>query len=275
MFNLLRFEYRTLFLRKSFFVCLIVLLLPLLLISADVIDVYNKSGYNSSPFTILQMMMTFSNVSVLVLIFTSIFGCQNYINGTAKVIYAKGYSRTQIFFAKFIASATAAIIFFLVAITFGLVIGYSFGDPKADEVTSIIAGTSSKPEMWVYILHLFTQIMALHAFYFMIAELLRRTGVSIVIDFFLPTMILTLFFLFQTILKGIFKDNQEICDKIGEAYEKFMMYWLPTSSTSIIGSIFSGFDSIDYTVGMIVNIGYVILFGGLAWLLVAKKQITN
>lgn len=275
MFNLLRFEYRKLFFRKSFIICLILLFLPLMLITMEIIGAFRESGSTTSPYTIMEMMTAFSNVSVLVLIFTAIFVCEDYMQGTAKVIFSKGYTRTQIFFAKFLASASAAAIFFGIVTLFGLIVGAIYGNDAMSHTDQFYFSAASKrPELWVYVLHQFTQIMALHALYYMMAECFRRTGLSIVMNFFFPGMVTAFLFIIQGILLGIFKDNTEFCNKIRDVYNTVYPYLLPSGIMSGLGA-FVGDYLPDYTVGMIVNCGYVVLFGGLAWLLVAKKQITN
>lgn len=277
MLKLLKFEYRRLFLRTSLYICLGVVALPVMYMFYMIASVHfdDNSGIGYSMLSILQQSIGIANLTTLVVIFTSIFGCEDKARGTVKTIYSLGYSRVKLFFAKFLASATAAAMMYGVVLLFGLICGILFGDESASNssIDSFRAlQDNNEPDIVVYIIQQFLIIMAVHAFYYMIAELVQKTGVSIVLGIFGPGIISTAYGFITLILCAIFDGHDELVERFGEMYSTFLLYWLPTTLSSIAG-VFGSFNSIDYTISIIVNIGYVIVFGGLAMLITCKKQI--
>ena len=278
MLKLLKFEYRRLFRRISLYVCLGIVAVPVLYVFYLIGTVYFDENDVSrmSMFQILQQMISIANLNTLIVVFTSIFGCEDKARGTVKTIYSLGYSRYKIFFAKFAASATAAAMMYAVVLIFGLICGLLFAETSYQDVSSEgILGRmeyAEEPNLVVYIIQQFMIIMGVHAFYYMIAELIQKTGVSIVLGIFAPGIVSSIYGVITFIMCNIAEGNSELVEKLGQAYSTFLMYWLPTTMSSVVG-LFGGMVKIDYVISIIVNIGYVMLFGGLGMLITCKKQI--
>ena len=278
MLKLLKFEYRRLFRRISLYVCLGIVAVPVLYVFYLIGTVYFDENDVSrmSMFQILQQMISIANLNTLIVVFTSIFGCEDKARGTVKTIYSLGYSRYKIFFFFFSASATAAAMMYAVVLIFGLICGLLFAETSYQDVSSEgILGRmeyAEEPNLVVYIIQQFMIIMGVHAFYYMIAELIQKTGVSIVLGIFAPGIVSSIYGVITFIMCNIAEGNSELVEKLGEAYSTFLMYWLPTTMSSVVG-LFGGMVKIDYVISIIVNIGYVMLFGGLGMLITCKKQI--
>ena len=92
MYKLLKFQFRRLFLRSSLYVCLGVIAVPVLFsfygIASSTLS--NIQGADYSMFMIIRQMISVANLTTLVVIFTSIYGCEDSARGTIKTIYSLG-----------------------------------------------------------------------------------------------------------------------------------------------------------------------------------------
>ncbi len=131
MASLIRFELHKLFRQKSFYVCLSILL---------ALTILNVLIGNQSPNTIVLLIQIMTNqnnptgidlalssvnnsyFTTVIGIFVALFVCDDYSFHTIKNVIARGFTRTQIYFAKFIACLVGALIAYCSAIivSFGL-----------------------------------------------------------------------------------------------------------------------------------------------------------
>ena len=211
MGNMLKFECRRLFKKPSFYVCLglcaVFTILTIVVSRAnfnDMLKYYGSSSYyplenmketfaeNFSPDMLalnntgISMMSTITGISMMstiMAIFMGIFVCEDRVRGTIKNIYARGYSRTDVFLAKFIvASVTAALIFTAITLV-AYISGWIMFATKPFEVEPLkING------IWLLILGKFVAILGVTALYFMLSELIGTTGFSIAANIFLPSI---------------------------------------------------------------------------------------
>lgn len=132
MNNLLKFEFRKLFRSVSFYVCggLALVFGLINVYSMSLTDMGNDMGLGFVT-EILEaagavvhhtgaevFVSTSSNIqfSILLPIMISLFFCSDFQDGTIKNIIGRGYSRTQVFFAKLFTCAAASIIYYLVSL---------------------------------------------------------------------------------------------------------------------------------------------------------------
>lgn len=281
MRDLLRFEFRRLFLRTSLYVCIGVVLIPVIFMFIITAATSNTDGGNFlffavTNYQILSMMIGAGNLTTISIIFTSIFVCEDQARGTIKTIHSLGYSKFKLFFAKYIASASASVMMFLAVTFLGLICsqiyGKSYEEASHSGLFLSLYSAENEPDIFIYIVQQLTVILAVHSFYFLVAQMVQKTGLSIVLGIFLPGLISGGVGIIATMLSSIVQDNQVLAEKIQEAYMTFMMYWLPTNTLSI-SSLLSLVGSLIYPVSILVNIGYVIVFTGAAALVSYKKEI--
>ncbi len=281
MRDLLRFEFRRLFLRTSLYVCIGVVLIPVIFMFIITAATSNTDGGNFlffavTNYQILSMMIGAGNLTTISIIFTSIFVCEDQARGTIKTIHSLGYSKFKLFFAKYIASASASVMMFLAVTFLGLICsqiyGKSYEEASHSGLFLSLYSAENEPDIYIYIVQQLTVILAVHSFYFLVAQMVQKTGLSIVLGIFLPGLISGGVGIIATMLSSIVQDNQVLAEKIQEAYMTFMMYWLPTNTLSI-SSLLSLVGSLIYPVSILVNIGYVIVFTGAAALVSYKKEI--
>lgn len=286
MFNLFRFEYRRLFRRISLYICIGILLMMVMyglflmtisILSEDLDNIFAMTAYQMVSFTIAM-----SNITIITAVFTSIFVCEDRSKGTIKTIRSLGYPRYQLFLAKYAASATATAIMvissLMISILCAAVVGADFNPVKNTTdfpgMGSLFGGTMN---VFVYAIYEFTVIMACHSLYFMVSELVGKTGLSIVINIFGPGLIYIILAVLYGFVYTVFVslELQAVTDVLEQIAVLFTMYWLPTSITTLFISLMGTMDDTGALIGVFVNIGYILLFGGLALLITSKKQVKN
>ena len=171
MKNLLKLEFRKLKTRKSFYICIAVMVGMFAvstftingLINPDFSEDLGLSGINS-----LIGALSSSSFTMISGIFVALFVCEDYTSQTVKNIYAKGYSRTKVYLSKLItiliSTTVMLIIIDLVAFALGTAL-YGVGK-NSDKLLPVLATQ--------YII-----AMAEVTFAFTIASVIRKTGGAI------------------------------------------------------------------------------------------------
>ena len=288
MGNMLKFECRRLFKKPSFYVCLgLCAVFTILTIAVsranfnDMLKYYSSSvGDEYSYYSLENMKETFaknfspdmlalnntgiSMMSTIMAIFMGIFVCEDRVRGTIKNIYARGYSRTDVFLAKFIvASVTATLIFTAITLV-AYISGWIMFATKPFEVTPLKVNG-----IWLLILGKFVAILGVTALYFMLSELIGTTGFSIAANIFLPSVASMILYIGLELIYFVASKGDNFNY---EAVMKIAEYWI----YSLASSGFAEEMKVeDYVGHLCASGGYVILFGFLSWLIARKKQVKN
>ena len=190
MSNLLRLEFRRLFRAKSFYICLAVSLVmivitalttKMLLNLEEQKEVAEAMGEALQTPTSISMLKTAisSSLTTILAIFLSLFVAEDFTGDTIKNIYAKGNSRDSIYWSKYISSVVASIIMLFFCAIFSFATGkILFGE----------YGSMGKN----YIVSLFAELVILLAYvtlYFVVAICIRKTGASLAISIIGPLLI--------------------------------------------------------------------------------------
>ena len=283
MGNMLKFECRRLFKKPSFYVCLglcaVFTILTIVVSRAnfnDMLKYYGSSSYyslenmketfakNFSPDMLALNNTGISMMSTIMAIFMGIFVCEDRVRGTIKNIYARGYSRTDVFLAKFIvASVTATLIFTAITLV-AYISGWIMFATKPFEVTPLKVNG-----IWLLILGKFVAILGVTALYFMLSELIGTTGFSIAANIFLPSVASMILYIGLELIYFVASKGDNFNY---EAVMKIAEYWI----YSLASSGFAEEMKVeDYVGHLCASGGYVILFGFLSWLIARKKQVKN
>ena len=112
MKKLLTLEFRKLSRQKSFYVCG-ALAVAFVFLSAALTKLIVQNSEDAtmtlpSAVDTLASALQGANATLLIGIFTALFVCGDHSDGTIKNIYAKGYTRTSVYFAKFAVVIAAA-----------------------------------------------------------------------------------------------------------------------------------------------------------------------
>lgn len=127
MIRLLKFEFRKLRKQKSFYICT-VFMLALLLLSAITM---HELGDANAPFTISYgsaaeftlNTLNGSNFIFISAVFTVLSVCDDYEQQIVKNIYAKGFTRSAVFAAKWITVFAAVSIMFIIVYIVSFALG--------------------------------------------------------------------------------------------------------------------------------------------------------
>ena len=278
MGNMLKFECRRLFKKPSFYVCLglcaafIILNIVVMRIAFNETLRYYDSmsnfkerfAENFSPHMLVLENAGVSMMSTIMAIFMGIFVCEDRVRGTIKNIYARGYSRTDVFLAKFIvASVTAALIFTAITLV-AYISGWIMFATKPFEVEPLkING------VWLLVLGKFVAILGVTALYFMLSELIGTTGFSIAANIFLPSVASAILYIGLELIFFIVSKNGDFdYETVAKIIEYWIYYLVSTGFTQEM-------KVEDYVGHLCASGGYVILFGLLSWLIARKKQVKN
>lgn len=278
MLNMLRFQFRRLFKKSTMYICLLitaVFAVYAVMIPIKSIDDYLKSysGYeqympNYNIKDILTLCLTISFLTLITAIFTAIFVCEDRSFGTIKTIYSKGYPRSTVFFTKYIASLTYITIYYAAVIILAFLGALMIQFIYSPKIPGIIEWRSN--DIFLLIINQYLSLIAVNSLYYLISELVGKTGLGIALSIFAPVILLLLLGQIYMIIRSIFPT--EAIDKLAEIV---VMYYLPTLITTTMSMFGLESGNFNYLTAMLFNLGYIILFGGLSLLVTVKKQVKN
>ncbi|MBE7064643.1 MAG: ABC transporter permease [Ruminococcaceae bacterium] len=193
MKELLRFEFRKLFQMKTLYIFagVIVAVLTLNIVTYKFTDVLLQSDaleatgmdfsiffsgpFDGKKFLVSALLNTEAVLSLAVVI--SLINCSDFSSGAIKNIFAKGYSRLEVLFAKITASMFVALIFTAISYLFGFFLGCTmWQDIGSDWNLKII---------WI----LLVQIMLMFAYSAMfcfMASFIKKTAGTMVLSIGIP-----------------------------------------------------------------------------------------
>ncbi len=179
MKDLLKFEFRKLLKQRSFYVCLIIAVAGVFLaallekLSTKIfeVEIDGESILPELSFNAFFLSAARAgNFSILAAVFIGIVANEDFERRTIKNVYAKGYSRTQVYFSKLIYCVTCTtIIFFACACSAAL-----FG--------AIFIGTTDFEIKVIWLmLSQYVAALAEITFYFLLASMFKRIAPTIAI----------------------------------------------------------------------------------------------
>ena len=265
MGRLFRFELRKLFRQVSFYVCLAVLLgvtflgvfstysvmklaqselgieldLGMLGMFGDAADRFSGRGY-------LLTALGGNNLTLLLGIFTALFICSDYANGTAKNVIGRGYTRAGFTAAKQAVTALGVLAFCLVACAVSFLAGTAyFGIGKNWQ-----AGDVSLLLVQILV------ILAYASFFMFLSFLFRKSGAAIALNIMAPTVIALVLSIID-----IFTEKKEIY---------LSRYWL-AECLSVSTDLYA--ETADLTRSGTVAAVYLVTFILLTHLVTARRDV--
>ena len=116
MSRLLKVYLRNIFKQKGYYVCTGISLLIGVIIPF-IISLFIKS---TDTITLASRIVDSFKVDIIIVIYITLFVCSDFTDGTAKNFIARGYSRRQILYGKYLASLIAVGVYFLGCLAFTL-----------------------------------------------------------------------------------------------------------------------------------------------------------
>lgn len=193
MGKLLKFEFRKITRQKSFYICFGIALLILALSAVILKAAVNEAGSTEvfSPVSFSLTALTSSSFTLVLGIFVALYCCADYSDNTLKNIYSRGYTRAQVYFAKYLVSLllslAVAILFFLWAFIFGK----KFGNTE-EAVTQ---------EFIISVVCQLVIVAGYHAVYFSLAMIIGKVGGSVAVNLVGPMLVITVLTLLTSLLK--------------------------------------------------------------------------
>ena len=173
MIKLLKFEWRKLWRQKSLYICFgIGLLISMLfIILGKVLDVRFGVGFGTAAGSLLVMLPKSGFMSLLG-VYLALFVCSDFSQHTIKNIYARGYSRSAVYFAKYLISlgvaVAMALLYYIFSFFFTLMLGAGVGSLSGAQWGALAL------QLWI--------LVGIHALYFGIAMMIGKTGGSVAIN---------------------------------------------------------------------------------------------
>lgn len=210
MRQLLRFEFRKLFKSRAFYVCFAISVAFILITALTMkalepelkkLDENYQSLY--SGLTMLKDVFSNGQIAILGGIMIAILVCEDFGSDTLKNVYARGYSRQNVFYAKVVAVLTAYMIMLFADMVLSLLFGTFMFDGF---------GTAGNNYVGAFFGILFISL-AYFAIFFAISYLCRKLSLAITFCIVGPIAMSLLLSLGDTLVS-----------KLGDF--KFSDYWL-------------------------------------------------
>ena len=268
MSELLKFEFRKLFRAKSLYICAgIMVLMIVMFIGIDKLtsmgleslgfefsedelsqDMYSIMGLGFSVNNgMTRMLSAMGNVYVILLfgVFTAVFACGDYGNGVVKNILTRGYSRTELFFSKYLVTLFVSLGFGLLAFLTGFLTGTAFWN----------AGNNWSIKVFGLLALQLLAIAAFNAFFQFLSAWLKRLGLAMVIVIIIPIMLPMILTLIELLT---------------ETDISLSKYWL--SGCLDTASRVSAKSS-DLAVSGLISVAYLAVCTVCGWLLARKREV--
>lgn len=264
MKNLLKFEFRKLFQMKTLYIFSGILVAFLVFtvgtykmmdvlmqetgIMAETgmdISMFGLSSFSGKDFLVSALYN--SEITIALAVVISLLLCTDYSSGTIKNIVAKGYSRAEIFFSKFLAAITVTVIFTVICWISGFILGTAFWKNPGDGW-----------EISIFY-NLFAQLILMIVYcsmFCLLASLIKKTGGVITLSIVIP---IAMDLIIQIIDLFINSENFSLGD-----------YWFQSYITKLSNTAVST-DTITY--GLIAAVLYIAVFTGLNILVTRKSEV--
>ena len=236
MNKLVRLQLRNVFHNKLFYVCL-----GLNLLMSPIMSFIGSLVVKTNPPKVFSEIITFisSEVGIISTIFIALFCCFNFNDGTTKNIIARGYTRLQLLFSKYIACLVGLFVMYIIT---ALVIFVLFAKN----------GIGFESNMSYLLLNASIEIIAFTIFFATMSFILEKNGSAIIACLIVPNIIPLLLGLIDAKMKTNISD-----------------FWLSSLSNKIIANPTLG------TLGLsaLYYLIYIVLFVIIGAHLLKRKEI--
>ena len=253
--RLLRFEFYKFIRQKSFYICTVILM-ALAVLSMVSVKIVESSGIIPS-FSVAPVVALLSNVNdtfiMLAGIFVALLVCGDFSQQTVKNIYGRGFSKTQVFFAKFGVAVFGTFIMFVLNYAVSFILGLAlFGEI---ELTGVI----------IYdIVAQFAVSLAYVSFAFMLSFAFRKTGVAIALTIVGPIIVNLVLSLVSVIAKtefsltnywisGILTKLSGASAELSELSESMGSFGLTTGDINLCLIISLAYTAVFIAIGYYIN----------------------
>ncbi len=198
----------------------------------------------------LSMSFSQTDLQLLIAVFIAIFIAGEFSNGTIKMIVSKGYSRSQIYWSKFISGIIASNVMAVIVVLITTILGsliWGWNDP----VTGAAAGAG---DILKFLLVQFALNTAITAMFIGCSMMFRNLGVSIALTVVVYSFGSIIFVLLDAVINGLCSAIEYNVDKLPFLpSEVWIVQTIANTSTLDI-------TNHDLTVALVVSLIYTALF---------------
>lgn len=176
MIKLLKFELRNMTRQRIIYVLVVGMLILLSLLNntpAGRLEYFHSIGYGIED--MIVGTLTSCNFTSFMAAIVAFIVCRDYEQNIMKNVYAKGYSHKQVYTAKFIFVMIVTSIICLLTIIVG-------------SIEALMVFGPSKTDILVIMIAQFVAMLAYSAFGYMVCQLLKKTGFSIILLLLVPPL---------------------------------------------------------------------------------------
>ncbi len=245
MGNLLRFEWRKLWQQKSLYICFGIGL------AINFLALLSAKNFGALDSALGNMCVALnSGYTSFLGIYIALYACQDSSQQTIKNIYARGYSRSLVYWVKYAVSLGVTLATALLYWGFNFLLTCCFGGEVGSFVTTV--GQALALQLWV--------IIGYHGLYFGVAMLLNKLGGSIAINLIGVDCVFVVLSLIISLLKIDFN---------------VMYYNLSNLLTDIVEAslMMPEFTSSMVIRGITIPLLYVVTFVGAGWLVSRRRDV--
>ncbi len=242
--NLLKFEWRKLWRQKSLYICFGIglLIITLAMLTSKTFDTLTDAV--NTMFVVLSTGFT-----SFLGIFMAVFVCHDFSQQTIKNVYARGYQRTTVYFAKYFISLVATLLMVLLYLAYGFVLSLMLGG----EVGSLLGWQWGALALQVW------SIIGFHGLFFGVGMLLTKVGGTVALN------LVGISFCFQ-ILNLIFV--------LLEIDFNILDFSLETLFTDILNTLIDNRITTELvTRAVILPLSYVVIFVGAGWYVNQRRDV--
>ena len=239
MVNLIKLELHKLFRQPLFYVCNLIIILISIISYIINISLVNNDTVLDINYILINHLSS-NNLLLINAIFIALYSTKDYNEDTLKNIYSRGYSKNKVYIAKFLIILIFIFISFIISLLFTYILNNNLNINK--EINN---------KLIIYLIIEFIIYIAYSSFYYLIANILKKSGSSIAGIIIIPLLITLIF----NMLDNIFKV---------ESFS-FNILWLDNSLNNL-----KDFNNSNLLLNLALAILYLIIFN-LIGLLVNKK----
>ncbi len=184
MLNLIKFEFRKLYKSKyPYIIAIISLAFALIsgLTNKALYDALIESGQpvaGSSAYLSTKGALA-GTFTMLIGIFVALFATEDASSGTIKNIYARGYTRVQVYYSKYIVSLAASLLISIITVLFTFVYSNAIWGNDVEIVDNVA----------VIIIGQLLGIIAYHTIFFAISYVFEKVGTAIALNIVAPMIV--------------------------------------------------------------------------------------
>lgn len=246
MIKLLQFEWRKLWRQKSMYIIFSIGLLMcilFMLLGKILADVLHTSFGNATE-SMLVVLPNSGFVSLLG-VYLAIFACADHSQQTIKNLYARGYSRSAVYFSKYLISLgltmLVSIIYMVFSFFYSIILGAS------------VSGMAA--HMWGSLVLQFWVVWGLHGTFFGIGMLIGKTGGSVALN------LIGMAFVFSIL---------DLIIRIAKIDFQITVYDLENLMMTLEGAKLSVVELVRV---LLVPVVYTVVFVGAGWLVNQRREV--